>query len=147
MEYKKNKKLTYLIIFIIAIAIIIAASYKFIIMPTIKYNNAVAMLNNGEYKKAIVEFEQLGSFKDSPIQLEAAIAKQQESDYQEGLTALDNNNYRSATSLFSNCTGYKDADLYLAYATVGVYYDNLSNESSSSTIDASKFMGYYAKLI
>lgn len=61
---KIKAKLIALTVIIIIIVLLVGLCVK-LLMPMLKYNKALACLNEGDYEKASVLFRELGSYKDS----------------------------------------------------------------------------------
>lgn len=68
-QRKKTTKMLKIVIptvcVIIAIAVAATALIKPIVIPTIKYYDAVSLMNEGKYEEAIAEFEALSEYRDS----------------------------------------------------------------------------------
>ncbi len=69
------KKKTALVAIIVAVALVVVSvggvfTYKKVIVPNKKYNNAKSLLEKGEYEKAAKSFKALGKYKDSKKMIE-----------------------------------------------------------------------------
>lgn len=64
-QRKKTAKLLKIVIPAVCVLIAAAALVKFAIIPTMKYNDAVSLMNAGQYEEAIASFEALDGYKDS----------------------------------------------------------------------------------
>ena len=65
---KKAKKIKIITRWIAAIVVIIIAVFalnKFVIIPNSKYNDAVALMEKGQYEDALVQFAEIGGYKDA----------------------------------------------------------------------------------
>lgn len=65
MKAKRNKKIAIVGILLVGVASVFFALLKFVIIPNAKYNEAVALMEAGNYRRAIASFENLGNYKDS----------------------------------------------------------------------------------
>lgn len=73
-----------------------------VIIPSITYNNAIKLMDNKEYQKAIDCFMNLEDYKDSSAQI-------QECYYLLATGYFDNGNYNEAIASYSNVKEYKDS--------------------------------------
>ena len=62
---KRNKKIAIIIASIVCAIIAFIIVLTTVIIPSVKYNNAIALLNAGNYSEAVTAFEELGDYKDS----------------------------------------------------------------------------------
>ena len=62
---KRNKKIAIIVTPIILVLIIIIILIKTVIIPNIKYNDAIALMDAGKYNEAITAFEEMNGYKDS----------------------------------------------------------------------------------
>ena len=60
---------------ILAVVIVFIIILNSVIIPSVKYNSAVKMMNNGEYEEAIAAFEELDGYKESKNQIKALKTK------------------------------------------------------------------------
>ncbi len=68
-ETKKRRKKIAVVGSVTAVIVVVAIIVvNTVIIPSIKYNNAVAMMENGQYNEAIIAFTELGGYKDSKQQ-------------------------------------------------------------------------------
>ena len=86
---KRNKKIAIITPPIVCVVIAFIIVLNTVIIPNGKYNNAIALMEKGEYADAISVFETLGDYKDS----NAKIA--------ESKTAILNDKYTKAISLMN----------------------------------------------
>ena len=104
-EVKQNKNRKRLLITVasaVCVLVIAAVLMTQVIMPNNKYNEAVNLLESGEYLQAIDLFTELGGHKDSKT-------KNRECEYQMAISMMENGHYEEAISIFQNLTGYKDS--------------------------------------
>lgn len=92
-----------------------------VIIPNVKYNSAMKMLENEQYSDAYNEFIELGSYEDSAAK--ATMVKQLESDsshYNKALSLLGENSKEEAITEFEQANGYKDSDEQIAAITESI---------------------------
>ena len=82
----------------VAVALLITQ----VIVPNNKYNNAVALMNNGNYEEAITGFDALNGYKDSAEQIT-------ECTYLNAVVLMADEEYDEAIALFDALNGYKDS--------------------------------------
>lgn len=99
---RKTKKIA-MITAPIAVAAIVAGVLIFnSIQKNSAYQEAVAMMESGEYDAAIAAFEGLGDYKDSVEQVN-------NTRYNQALALVDEGNYDDAISIFAELGDYKDS--------------------------------------
>ena len=73
-----------------------------VIIPLVKYNGAIALMNDGKYTEAISAFEDLEGYNDSA---EMII----ESKYKNAISLMNSGKYAEAINAFKELEGYKDS--------------------------------------
>lgn len=86
----------------VAVAIVLILLFTLII-PTIKYNNALELIANEDYDEGYAILTELEDFKDSPEQIKL-------SKYERANALLSDKKYDEAYDLFTQVEGYSDAD-------------------------------------
>ena len=99
---KRKARLNRIIAVLIVLGIAGSVVTTTYIIPTVKYNNAVKELKNGNYDSAISTFESLNSFKDSK-------EKVSESRYKKALQLVETQHYDEAKEIFADLGDYKDS--------------------------------------
>ncbi len=67
---------------LIALCVVILVVAAYFVIPAVGYNNAVGLMESGEYEEAIAKFEALNGYKDSKDKIrECALLKIQVGDY------------------------------------------------------------------
>ena len=101
----KIKKITIITVSIILAVALIAflLVLNFVIMPNIKYNEAVALMEAGKYTEALSTFEKYDWHKDSKTQIK-------ECKYQNAVLLLEAGKYTEANSIFKEIHNYKDSE-------------------------------------
>lgn len=100
----KNK----VIAIVVTTAAIIYALWK-VVGPDLKYNAAVAMMNEGKYEKAMAAFDALDGYKDSYKQKSECQTAINDKAYDEAVTLMNEGKYEEALSAFYALHGYKDS--------------------------------------
>ncbi len=98
-----------------AVCAIIAAAIltNFVIIPTIKYNNAVSLMNHGRYEEAIAAFEEIGDYKDSTQKIKDCEAAVLEERYIAALALMEEGKYEEAIAVFESLNGYRDSENWI----------------------------------
>ncbi|MBQ6520449.1 MAG: hypothetical protein IJI14_17175 [Anaerolineaceae bacterium] len=113
---KKNQRTIRVIIFICSmIASIIGAYFlvtKFII-PNSHYNNAVKLMNSGDYETAISSFEALGTYRDSLEKITECQNLIKDRQYDIAKQTMANGSYDAAIVMFQDLNGYRDSKLMI----------------------------------
>lgn len=106
---KKRAKTKKISIISAACAVVVIAAIVVItqvVVPSGKYNSAVALMNEGKYQEAIAIFSELDGYGDSRIKIDEA---KNEKEYQEAINLLNNGNFEEALKEFEDLSGYKDS--------------------------------------
>ena len=93
------------VVLIIVIGLVITK----IVKPNNIYNEAMALMNSGEYEKSITVFETLNGYKDASQQIDACNEKIIERDYNAAVEMMNNGKYEESITVFEALNGYKDA--------------------------------------
>ena len=99
---EKNKKIVVISSIMLGIVIVVIIVVNTVILPSIKYNNAVAMLENGQYDEATTAFTDLGDYKDSSNKIS-------ESKYLQATKLFEEKKYDEAITIFKELGDYKDS--------------------------------------
>ncbi len=146
----------------IAVAVVIIAAALLttkVIIPNGKYNDAVALMDAGQYEDAIAAFGDLGAYKDSEDQIVAC-------KYAHAIALMNSNQYVKAIAIFESLGGYEDSveqlntckysralelkdagniiEAYEAFAALGNYKD--SELIASSMYDEYKHLCFIADM-
>ena len=98
----RNLKITAFVLAVACVLVAFIIILNTVIIPNSKYNDAVALMEEGNYTEAISVFEALGGYKDSAI-------KVYECKYNHALALMDEGKYLEAVSVFEQLNGYKDS--------------------------------------
>ena len=105
----KAKKITIIFTPIIAGIIVFVIILNSVIIPSVKYNSAVKMMNNGEYIEAIAAFEELDGYKNSATKITECNTAILDSKYNDAIALMDAGKHDEAYSAFIELGDYKDA--------------------------------------
>ena len=97
---------------------IVAAVFVFVVIPNQKYNDAVALMEEGEYEEAITAFVSLGEYKDSAskiVDCETAIL---DNNYQNAISLMEAGEYSAAYEVFASIKDYEDSEEKLVLCSV-----------------------------
>ena len=127
---KRNKKIAIIATPIVCAIIAFVIALNTVIIPNVKYNDAVALMNAGQYSEAIAAFEAIADYKDSADMIA-------ECSYQSALSLMDADEYRKAIAAFEALDGYKDSTAQIAACEVAIKDINYAN--AVALMDAGKY--------
>lgn len=104
---RRKKTLTIAAVVLVVIACAIAWCIPNVIIPNNKYQQALALRENGQYEEAIALFTELGNYYDAAAQVT-------ETKYQKATNLNAFGKYDEAYAIYVTLTGYKDVDKLLA---------------------------------
>ena len=104
---KRNEKITIIAMLSICVITAVIAVFYTIIIPNIKYNEAIALMDAEKYSEAILAFEALGGRKDSVNKIEECNNAILDKKYNEAVALMDAGRYTEAISAFP--AEYKDS--------------------------------------
>lgn len=99
---RRKKTLTIVTVVVVMVACAIAWCIPNVIIPNNKYQQAVALREEGQYDDAIAAFAELGDYGDTKTQIA-------ETWYQKALLSRENGMYEYAYTIFSSLGDYSDA--------------------------------------
>lgn len=132
---KKAKKITIIFTPIIA-GIIFVIILNSVIIPSVKYNSAVKMMNSGEYIEAIAAFEELYGYKESETQIN-------ECNYLYAVELYKAQKYDSAIAAFEKLNGYKDSKEQIENCNIGKYGEEKWNVIKNIKVGGTYKFGTY----
>lgn len=101
------------LLIIVAMIIPIADIFYLKWLTDNRYQAAVSEMSSGDYHEAITSFEELGSYKDSRIQIETA---QNWLDYQLAQNLLDEGKFKEAAETFEELGSFEDSEYWVKEA-------------------------------
>lgn len=105
---KAAKKLKIAIAAVCAVIAIVLIVTK-VVIPNGKYNDAVALMNAGQYEEAIAAFEAMDGYRDSFMQIENCETAILDKKYNEAISMMEAGQYEAAIAGFEAIDGYKDS--------------------------------------
>ena len=134
----KSNNVALTVVMVLCASIILAIIAHTLILPTLRYNNAVALMNNGKHEEAIAVFQKLDDYKDSPDK----IAKCEkiillDNKYDTAISLLNNGNFTEARNAFVELDGYKDSNEMIAKCETAI-----SDEKYNSAVELMKNGNY-----
>ncbi len=106
---KKAALVSLIILLLVAIGITGYIVINSVIIPSEQYNDAVMLMEDGEFEKAMIIFEALGDFKDSEEKNTACHNAINEEKYLAAIALMENGKYAEASNAFLFLNSYKDS--------------------------------------
>lgn len=117
---KKTAKILKIVIPVACLVIAFVILLNSVIIPNIKYNKAVSLMEAGQYEDAIAAFEAVNSYKDSADQItncenviaeaeQARIEAEKAAQYAEAKALADSGEISKAAIAFGKLRNYRDA--------------------------------------
>lgn len=106
---KMEKKITIITTPIVCVAIAFVILLNTLIIPTVKYNNAVSLIAEGKYTEAIAEFQALDGFKDSAEKIQECNQGAIVEKYNIALELMNEGKYTESIAVFNALNDYKDS--------------------------------------
>ena len=101
-ETKRTFKLVFIIIAVICAVIAMANLILNVMIPNIKYNQAVKLMESARYEEAISAFEAMDGYKDSKKNIS-------ECKYNSAIALMESGKYAEAISAFETMKSYRDS--------------------------------------
>ena len=98
----------------IVVPVVVAVIAFFIVLDTViipngKYNNAVSLMEAGQYENAIAAFEAMDGYKDSEDQIALCHTGILDREYCDAVALMDAGKYEKAIAAFEELNGYSDS--------------------------------------
>lgn len=106
---KKKTVVTIVAAITMIVVVVVYMVVTKVVIPNINYCNAIALMNNGNYKEAIEEFEALDGYKDSTDRINNCNAAIKDEKYNNAVALMDSGKYYAAYALLKSLDGYKDS--------------------------------------
>ena len=157
LRKRASNKTTRIVGIVAAIAVAAVAITLFVVnvaIPNAKYDEAMGLVEAGQYDEAIVVLQELDGYKDSADQItraeELKVEEKKNSDYERALAYIETGNYNEAIRILESLGDYKDSPEQLARAEEGrkeVIYQgalaSIRNGDYATGIDALESLGDY----
>lgn len=85
-----------------------------VVIPNSKYNEALALMESGQYTQAIAAFEVLDGYKDSNEQISVCEIEILDGKYNDAIALMDEGRYEEAIVAFEALKNYKDSTSQVA---------------------------------
>ena len=108
-EKAKKKRKRILILICLLLIAAAAAGVKFILIPTLGYQKAAQLMEQGEYEEAILAFTALDGYRDSAAQLQVCETAILDGKYAAAESLLANGQNAQAAQAFYELCEYQDA--------------------------------------
>lgn len=106
---KRNKKIAIIIAPIICAVIAFIFVLNTVIIPNVKYNDAMALMDAGKYTEAISALEALEGYKDSATKINECNKAILDTKYNDAIKLMDAGNVVEAYEALVALDGYKDS--------------------------------------
>ena len=106
--------------------------HKKIVVPTKKYNTAIALMESAQYDNAIVAFESIDGYKDSIAQIEKCKTAILDNKYNNAIALVEANQYEDAIIAFETLGEYKDSKAQIEICKTAIL-DNKYNAAVALT--------------
>ena len=104
------KKIAIIVLPIVVLIFALIIVYGVVIKPQIKYNNALDLMAENNFERAISIFEDLGKYKDCSDKISECNAAIIEIKYNEALELMNSQKYEDAIAIFNTLNSYKDSN-------------------------------------
>lgn len=108
LKQQKTKAKAISIVSIIGVVIAFVIVLNSVIIPNNKYNDAIDLMSNGEFEKAIDLFKEINNHKDSKNKIDECNTAILEIEYNKALSLMESGDYSSAVIAFRSFN-YKDS--------------------------------------
>ena len=106
---KKTAKILKIVIPAVCVVIAFVILLNSVIIPNGKYNEAVALMEAGQYEDAIAAFDSMDGYKDSATKIKACETAILDSKYADAVVLMEAGQYKDAIAVFEALNKYKDA--------------------------------------
>lgn len=141
---KKKKIVLIIISSVVAVCAVLALIYGIVIVPSIKYNEALALVESKNYDEAIAIFEELSGYSDSADKI-------RETKYKKAEDLVSNKEFDAAIEIFDKLGDYRDSKERVKdvkYKNVDQIAENyLTNKEYDKAIDAWNEVGNSEKVL
>ena len=106
---KRNKKIAIITTPIVCAIVAFIIVLNTVIIPNGKYNDAIALMGNGNYSMAILSFEALNGYRDSDNKIKECQTAILDIKYNEATILMDSGKYSDALIAFEALSDYRDS--------------------------------------
>lgn len=94
---------------VVFILFLITLTVCFIVVPQVKYNDALALFEAEKFAEATIAFAELGDYRDSEEKIEEINITVLDKQYDAAVELMDAKNYNEAISAFATLGDYRDS--------------------------------------
>ena len=105
---KRNKKIASIVIPFVCVVLAFVILLNSVIIPNGKYNDAITLMEAGNYTEAITAFEALDGYKDSATKINECNTAILDIKYNDAIALKNAGKYDEAIAAFEALDGYKD---------------------------------------
>jgi len=126
--HKKTARILKIIIPIFCALVAVMLWVTMVVIPNSKYEDAVSLMDAGQYNEAIAAFSALKGYKDSTEKLDIC---QNLVDYEKAMNAFSNKDYTTAKALFKKLGDYQDSKEKIEECYIAIYGEDIYRKISS----------------
>ena len=135
-ERKRKEKIAITIASIVCAVVVLVVLLHAVIIPNIKYNKAIALMDAGKYDEAITAFEKMDGYKDSEAKIdECNLGKK----YNKAIDLMDSGMFAKAWDRLIALDGYKDS----REIANQIYLESRMEILKSAEVGNNVFFGFY----
>ena len=117
---KRNKKIAAIAISVIMVVVAFVIVLNSIIIPSVKYDAAIKLMNDGKYEDAIAAFEDMDGYKESFEKIEECQIAILDVKYGSAITLMINGQYNEAISAFEELQGHMDSETKIEECRIAI---------------------------
>ena len=124
---ERNKKIAKIVLPIVAAIILFVIVLNTLIIPNVKYHNAVSLMNGGKYEEAVSIFEALDGYKDSNEQISNC-------KYKIALALVDEKKYEGAITILESLVGLENKQQIISVIQAIIQVEDRAFEAAIKTL-------------
>ena len=137
VKWVRNRKIVSVVAIFVIAAILVAILFQQVIIPGNRYNDALVLMETGQYEEAVSIFEALGDYKDSTKKINECDLAIVERKYDEALNFANAGQYEKAIVIFKALGGFRDSIAQIDVCNTGILYDQaVAWDADGNVIDA-----------
>lgn len=133
---KRNKKIGAIVASSAAACVAFVIVLNTVILPGIKYNHALDLIESENYEEGYTILIELGDYKDSLDQIK-------ESKYRRALDLFESEHYDEGLILLNEIVGYKDVEQQIAICKYGIANSYMKSDEYDKAYQIFKELGDY----
>ncbi len=114
----------------------IAVLANLVILPEMRYKDAMSLYEDGDYDEALDAFEAMGDYKDAPDMINAC-------NYGKAMDLFDDEKYEKALKAFDKLGDYKDAKEQMKACSYEIALELLKDQEYEEAAEAFAALGDY----